>query len=207
MITYPLTLPARPGVQSIRWKNQTAVARTRSPFTFQSQVQVFQGQAWAADITLPKLRNRAHAAEWAAFFLSLNGSEGNFLMGPKDYFGPRGVATGSPVVDGAGQLGAALETSGWTAGVTGILKAGDYIGLGSEASSRMYRVLVDADSDEDGKAMLLLWPRLTASPATLAPIEIETPQSVFYVSGNIPEMESVRTGVENITFSAVEVLA
>jgi hypothetical protein len=201
---YPLTVPVKPGVQSIRWKNQTAVARSRSPFTFQSQVQVFQGQAWAADITLPKLRNRDHVAEWAAFFLSLNGTEGNFLLGPKDYFRPRGGAVGSPVVDGAGQLGAVLETSGWSENITGILKAGDYIGLGAGATSRMHRVLVDADSDEEGKATLILWPRLTASPAALAPIEIENPQSVFYISGDVPEMESVRGGVESITFSAVE---
>ncbi|WP_133125796.1 hypothetical protein [Thalassospira marina] len=114
------------------------------------------------------------------------------------------MASGNPVVDGANQKGGVLATAGWTANVSGILLAGDYIGLGDGADARMYRVLRDVDSDAGGKASIDIWPRINVPPGNLAPIEIDNPQTVFYLAGKIPEMESLRDGVDPITFSAVE---
>ncbi|WP_417624964.1 hypothetical protein [Paremcibacter congregatus] len=203
-ITFPLSLPAKPGVKAIRWREMTKVGVSVSPFTFQRQVQRGQGQAWAADITLPKIRDRAIVAEWQAFLLALNGSQGYFAMGDPDNFGPRGVATGSPVIDGADQIGQVLQTTGWTESVTGILKKGDCIGLGSGSTARMHKLLEDADSDSNGDAALSLWPRVVVSPANGSAIELDDPKSMFWLPDGIPERDIDRLGDMELSLRVME---
>ncbi|MHC8493436.1 hypothetical protein ACTU44_12085 [Thalassospira sp. SM2505] len=203
-ITYPLSLPAKPGVKAIRWREMSQVGVSVSPFTFQRQVQVGQGQAWAADITLPVIRGRAIVNQWQAFLLAMNGKQGYFAMGDPDNFGPLGVATGSPVVSGAGQIGQALLTSGWTPSVTGILKEGDRIGLGSGSSARLHKVLADVDSDGSGNATLLLWPRVIVSPVNGSPIDLDDPKSMFWFPDGIPERDIDRLGDMELTLRVME---
>ncbi|PKR57507.1 hypothetical protein [Thalassospira lohafexi] len=203
-ITYPLSLPAKPGVKAIRWREMTKVGVSVSPFTFQRQVQRGQGQAWAADITLPTIRDRAVVGEWQAFLLAMNGSQGFFAMGDPDNFGPLGVATGSPVIDGAGQTGPDIATTGWTVSTTGILKKGDRIGLGSGATARMHKVLEDVDSDSNGDATLSLWPRVVIAPSNGAPIELDNPQSMFWFPDGIPERDIDRLGDMTLTLRVME---
>lgn len=81
---------------------------------------------------------------------------------------PRGLATGTPVVSGAAQVGASLLTSGWTASVTGIMKAGDIIGVAGQ--TKVYMVTADANSNGSGVATLIVSPPLMQSPANAAAI-------------------------------------
>ncbi|WP_296988204.1 hypothetical protein [Thalassospira sp. UBA1131] len=203
-ITYPLTLPASPGVQAIRWRPMSSVAVAVSPFTQQRQTQRNQGQVWQADITLPPIRSRAVVGEWIAFLLSLNGAEGFFKMGDPDNFGPQGVATGSPVVSGASQIGGVLVTSGWTASTTGILKAGDRIGLTSGSVMRLHKVLKDVDSDGSGNATLDIWPRVVSSPANGSPVELANPTSLFWLPDGIPQHDIDRLGHMTVTLNCME---
>ena len=203
-ITFPLSLPSKPGIKSVTWRGMTKVGVSVSRFTFQRQVQRGQGQAWAADITLPVIRDRAIVNEWQAFLLALNGQQGYFAMGDPDNFGPRGVATGSPVVDGANQKGPTLLTTGWTSSVTGILKKGDCIGLGSGSSARLHKVLEDADSNGDGDASLSLWPRVVVSPTNASPIELDDPKSMFWLPDGIPERDIDRLGDMTLTLRVME---
>ncbi len=203
-ITYPLTLPVRPATKTVRWREQSVVAVSMSPFTLQRQTQFWGGQAWAGDLTLPIIRDRLVVNQWTAFFLSLNGKEGHFKMGDPDNTGPLGVATGSPVVSGADQLGGALVTSGWTPSVTGIAKAGDRIGLTSGSVMRMHKVLKDADSDGSGNATLDLWPEVIRSPANASPIELENPTSLFWLPNGIPERDIEQLGRMTVSVSFME---
>lgn len=92
-ITYPLDLPSNTdGIATARLSARSVVARTRSAFTGQEQVQVNQGQWWQLDVTMvPQLRSEA--AEWDAFLMKLNGGEGTFLAGDPAGQTPRGTAT------------------------------------------------------------------------------------------------------------------
>lgn len=182
-ITYPLALPAVTGLQSIRLFARPVVALAESPFTLQQQVQRHAGQAWGAAVSLPPMR-RAAAEEWWAFLLKLNGVEGTFLLGDPAGATARGIATGTPLVKGAGQTGNSLITDGWTVSQTGILKAGDYIQLGSGATARLYKNLNDVNSDGSGDATLDIWPRLRSSPADNAPIVVSACQGVFRLESN-----------------------
>ena len=69
---------------------------------------------------------------------------------------PKGVATGTPLVNGAAQTGPSLVTDGWTTSVTGILKAGDVLKLAG--LNPVYDVLADVNSNASGQATLTLSP-------------------------------------------------
>lgn len=182
-ITYPLSLP--PTFRRATWSmgGDAVVAVTPSPFTFKTERQVWPGQAWQVVFSVPP-QPEAYARVWAAWGLSLNGREGSFLMGDPARVRPRGVGTGTPLVKGAGQTGQVLATDGWTAGQTGILKAGDYIQLGSGATAYLHMVLADANSDGSGNATLDIWPRLRVTPADNAPITVTNPVGRWRLASN-----------------------
>lgn len=205
-IQYPLTMPTEPGIARVTLRAANVVGVARSPFTGQQQVQRHQGQWWAAEIELPPLVGHDLSAPWVAFLLSLRGQYGTFLMGDPGKPQPRGVATGSPVVDGANQTGERLTVRGFTANVSGILRAGDYIQLGSGGSARLHTVLLDADSDSTGRVTLDIWPRLRSSPANGSAVITRNPVGVWRLASSDTSWvrePALRVGLR---FSAVEAL-
>lgn len=200
-ISYPITLPSTPAPSAIRIYPRSIVAVAVSPFSGSQQAYQHQGQIWQADITLPPMR-RADAAPWIAAMLQLNGRYGTFRLGDAAMANPRGAATGTPLVKGAGQTGQSLITDGWTAGVTGILKQGDYI----EVASRLYMVMVDANSDGSGNATLDIWPRLRAATVDNEAITVRSCRGIFRLASNeMPWQHKVGQIIE-LSFSAVEAI-
>ncbi len=125
-ITYPLTLPTTPVPSRMVMRALNSTAISKSPFTSEQQVFEHQGGIWTAEMSLPPME-RADAEAWISTMLKLRGLNGTFLLPTYSAKVPRGIATGSPQVDGDGQTGLTLATLGWTASQTGILKAGDYL--------------------------------------------------------------------------------
>jgi len=87
-------------------------------------------------------------------------------------------------VVGAGQTGTALLVTGFAAEAAGALKAGDYISLGTGASTRLHLLTADVDTDVYGRATLALEPALRASPADGAVVEVTAPRGVFRLTDN-----------------------
>jgi hypothetical protein len=180
-ISYPLTLPTITGFSSITIKPVSVVGVSRSVFTLEEQVQVHQGQAWEASVSLPVMK-RADAEEWIAFFLSLNGIQGTFLMGDPLGATARGSASttpGTPVVNGAGQTGNTLAINGCPNNATNYLRKGDYVQLGSASSSRLHRVLTDASTDGAGAVTLDIWPNLRESPSNGGTVVVANTVGLF----------------------------
>lgn len=199
-ISYPLTPPTTPGMRLFSMRADAAVGVSRSPFTHRSQTQKFSGQSWEFDVALPQME-RADAEPWICFLLALNGSYGNFYLGDPGGKTPRGVAGGTPVVSGSGQTGQVLNTSGWTPSVTGILKKGDYLQIGT----RLYKVLFDANSDGSGLATLDIWPALRESPAGGTTIVTTNSKGVFRLAkNNNPLWSSAEEKLYTVAFTAVE---
>jgi hypothetical protein len=175
-----------------------------SNFTAQPQVYAWSGQLWEAEITLPPM-TRAFAEAWIAALVSLNGREGNFLIGP-DYANtsPRGIGTGTPLVKGASQTGYDLITDGWTISQTGIMKAGDWFQLGTGSSARLYKVMVDADSNGSGESTLTIWPKLRSSPADNAALTVTSPVGRFMLVSNESEWAIDQASFYGVSFRAVE---
>lgn len=203
-IAFPLSMPTAPAIRNIRFRPLTTVAISRSPFTFTQQVQRGQGQAWSAEVELPPMK-RAQAEAWNAFFLALNGPEGTFLLGDPDARTPRGVASGAPVVSGAGQTGQDLVTAGWAPSTPGVLLAGDYVQVGSGGAARLYKVLLDASSDAAGAATLSLWPRVRTAPPDATPLVLENAAGLFRLQ-EMPGWSADEASVYGISFTAIEAL-
>lgn len=204
-ITYPLSLPTQAGIRSVQLRANDLVSMNMSPFSAKQQVYKYTGQYWEADISLPPMK-RDDAEYWITFLMKLNGSYGTFLLGDPNASTPRGVATGTPLVNGASQTGYELITDGWTPDTIGILKAGDYIQLGTGEDSRLYKVLDDVDSDGSGNATLDLWPNLRSSPDDNATIVTTNCKSVFRLSTNVTEINIDEASIYGVTFGALESL-
>lgn len=176
-----------------------------SPFTLEPQVQRRQGQVWGLEVSYPPITSRATAEALHAALCSLNGREGTFLFGDPASKTARGAATGTPLVMGASQTGEDLITDGWTAGVTGILKAGDWIQLGTGSTARLYKVLADANSNGSGQATLTLWPRIFTAWGDNAAITVSSPQGVFKLTtpGHAWDIDEMK--IHGVSFSAVSV--
>lgn len=203
-ISYPLALPTVTGVSKVVLRKTSIVAIARSPYTGVEQVHKHAGQIWGAEISLPPMR-RQDAEVWNAFLFKLDGMYGTFLLGDPLGATPRGVATGAPLVDGAGQTGNLLNTKGWTINITGIMKEGDYIQLGTGATSRLYKVLEDANSNGSGLSTLTIWPNLRSPSVDSATIVVNSAKGVFRLSENITSFE-MDTLFYGINFSAVEMI-
>ncbi|MDV2503077.1 MAG: hypothetical protein RX318_03910 [bacterium] len=204
-ISYPLSLPASPGVRAVALSARRVVAMTASPTTGQQQVQAHPGQWWSAQVALPPMV-RADAEAWLSFLLKLDGRFGTFLLGDPAAPTPRGVATGTPLVNGASQAGNQLVTDGWTVSTTGILKAGDYIQLGTGTSTRLHKVLDDANSDGGGNATLTIWPNLRTSPADDDPITVSNAKGTFRLAQNEMPWEVDEALIYSVAFEAVEAI-
>ena len=172
MPTYPVTLPFAP--YHVEWEKIDRVGYAESEFTFQQQKQVHQGDLRTAEFLYrPMVRERA--AQLEAALESLRGG-GTFYLGPTgNEKTPRGIATGTPLVDGAGQTGYTLATKGWTAAQTGILKAGDWLAFGGH----LYRIEADANSNGGGLATVTLTTRIRVATTDSAPITVNSPVGTF----------------------------
>lgn len=203
-ISYPLNFPSV-GIRNVTIRARTVVGLNSSPFTGQQQVYKHQGQWWEMEVTLPPMK-RADAEQVAAFLVKLNGRFGTFTFGDPLNTAPRGVGTGTPLVNGAGQTGTDLVTDGWTPDTTGILKAGDWIQLGTGSSSRLHKVLDDVNSDGSGNATLTLFPDLRTSPADNAAITVSSPKGLWRLAANEVDYSIDEASIYGMTFACVEAL-
>jgi hypothetical protein len=203
-ITYPLQFPSQ-CVREITIRAKTIVGFNSSPFTGQQQVYKHQGQWWEAEMSFPPMR-RENAEEVAAFLIKLNGRFGTFLMGDPANTLPRGAGTGTPLVKGGSQTGNELITDGWTINTTNILKAGDWIQLGTGSASRLHKVLQDVNSDGTGTATLTIFPNLRSIPADNLSIITQNPKGQWRLSTNDIEY-NIQTGqFYGITLACMEAL-
>jgi hypothetical protein len=204
-ISYPLTLPTNKKIGPVTFRPKSIVAMTKSPFTASQQVQKHQGQWWEFEAGLPPML-RADAEQWISFFLRLNGVQGTFLLGDPNGETARGTATGSPLVNGASQTGDELITDGWTGGITGIMKEGDYFSLGSGTSTRLHKVIEDANSDACGNSTLRIWPDLRSSPANNDALDVTAPKGVFRLISNDMPFNITAPNLYGITFGGTEAI-
>lgn len=206
-INYPLLLPNTTGIATVVMTARSVVGLTQSPFTLKQQVQRHAGQRWEALITLPPLK-RADAEEWISFLLKLDGSFGTFTLGDPNGKLPRGAAASYPsdtlAINGAGQTGNTLNLDGANASIAGYFKAGDYIQIGFGITTRLYKVLSDADSNSIGELSLDIWPSLRSSPVDGSIISGQNARAVFRLANNQTGFSIDQAATYGLSFRAVE---
>jgi hypothetical protein len=184
--SYPLAMPAA-RIAKLSFLIANSVAVSRSEFTgLVDGVYDWGGQTLGIRLELPPLKRPTAAAagdveDWFTWLLKLNGAKGTALIGPVGRAAtPRGPATGTPVVNGAGQTGNQFASDGWTASQTPILRKGDWLSI----ENRLYKLLEDANSNGTGQATLTVWPSLRAAPADNAAITVNNPRGLYRLVGD-----------------------
>jgi hypothetical protein len=162
----PLTL-----VSSLERRLVTTSAVAISPFTGSEQVQDWGGEWWEYGIEMARMNGR-DGRRLSAFLTALGGPRGRFLF--RDPTIRQAGIVFTPYVVGAGQTGGMLSTSGWPASSTPLF-AGDFFSLGSDHQTRLYQLTSDVVSNAAGLATLNSVPRLRASPADGAVLQIAAP--------------------------------
>jgi hypothetical protein len=190
-LTYPLDTPTSIGIESIELRAVNAVATSQSPFTFKQQIISHGGQKWEASVTIPSV-HRDKAAQWKAMLVGLKGPVGTFLLGDPDYATPQGTVSSCTL---SGEVGSDVAT----VTMTGTLKAGDYIQLGSDSSAKLHQVL----SDRNGDGSIDVWPSLR-SDYTDEAVTFNSPKGVFRLSNNVTSWSINNASTYGISFEAVE---
>ena len=202
-ITYPLTMPVINNPAQITLSAENVVSKSTSPFTFSEQTFVHPGQRWTASVTLPPMK-RDYAEQWISFLMSLKGRQGYFLLFDPNAETIQGTVTGVVRVNGASQIGSSLTVDGLGANRVNAFKAGDYIQLGSGATSRLHKVLTDVTADALGGATLDIWPDLRESPVNNAVVTYTTASGLFRLDSNITSWNINSMSSYGITFDCTE---
>lgn len=145
---------------------------------------------------------RPQFAPVQAFVIAQRGQWDSFTMLLPGHKQPQGTATGTPLVNGSSQAGRTLATRGWTANVTGILKAGDFIGITGQ--TKVYMVTADANSDGSGNAVLAIEPALMSAPADGAVLVVRNVPFTLALAGDTTEMAVQPPVLYNFSLPLVE---
>lgn len=157
------------------------------------------GDRWQALLPFSN-RKGSQARQLKAFIMSLGGARGRVRIPPAD--NERiGTQAGAGVVNGSGQTGTTLSTTGWSANQSLLFEYGDYF----EVNGELKVITEQASSDASGNATLAFAPALRDSPASGANIETADPRVTMYLEND----EQARVGVSgpfiyNVTLSMIE---
>ena len=190
-LSYPLATPTTIGIESIELRAVNAVAVSQSPFTYKQQIVSHGGQKWEASVNIPSV-HRDKAAEWKAMLVGLKGQQGTFLLGDPDYATPQGTVSSCVLSGDAGDDNATVV-------MTGTLKAGDYIQLGSGSSAKLHQVLLD----QNGDGTIQIWPSLRSTYSS-ATVVFNSPKGVFRLATNMTSWSINNASIYGISFEAVE---
>jgi hypothetical protein len=190
-LSYPLATPTTIGIESIELRAVNAVAVSQSPFTYKQQVISHGGQKWEASVNIPSV-HRDKAAQWKAMLVGLKGQTGTFLLGDPDYATPQGTVSSCVASGSAGDDAVSVV-------MTGTLKAGDYIQLGTGASAKLHQVLLD----QDGDGSLEIWPSLRTNYSNQS-VVFNSPKGVFRLATNMTSWSINNASIYGISFEAVE---
>lgn len=192
-ISYPLSLPTNIGMASIELRAKNTVAVSSSPFTYKQTVYAYDGQMWEADVTLPPM-NRDDAESWIAFLMSLKGRYGTFLLNDPSATSVRGTATSATITGSAGD-------SSVTVTMSGTLKAGDYIQLGTASDATLHKVL----ADKSGSGTLEIWPKLRKARSSVS-ADLTSASGLFRLASNETSWSVNDASFYGISFGATEVV-
>ena len=134
------------------------------------QVRTRSVQRWAFRLVYPRGLPLAELRALWAFLVSQGGRAGTFAYSLPTHYN-RGAGGGSPLIVGAGQVGASILTDGWPVSAA-VLAAGDLVRF--DLDSKVYMVTADISSNGSGAATLTIWPPLMKSPADNAAITLHT---------------------------------
>lgn len=121
--------------------------------------------------------------------------------------GTQFIATGAGSGTGtatAGQLGSSLNVDGASTSVTGWLKAGDYIQLGSGSTTTLHKVLLNVNSNSSGQVTLEIWPSMRRPPLDNSLVVLNGAKGRFRLASNEQSFSINDASRYGIAFGAME---
>ena len=206
-ITYPLAIPTV-GVQSLTWTNANVSIVSRSPFTFQGQVQNYAGQIRFASVSISDVL-RDSGEEWVGFLDALQGSRGTFLMGDPSGKTPRGTARTnvlSRTAQPAGQSTLLIKGGPTDNNRSRFFEAGDWIQIGSGLNSRLYKVTRLCNLYASGEGNVEIWPALRKPTAVDDPVIVTNTVGLFRLSNGTYSYLQDNTCRYSVDFDCEEVI-
>ena len=193
-----ITMPSSPAFTKSEWGFRRTVAKSESPFTGATQMQVYDKAQWYATLSLPPMK-RSQAVEWQAFFMLLVGVSNTFLLGDPDAKVINGNAVSCAVAVNAA---AGVTEVNFTIGAGKTLNKGSYIQFGAASASRLYMVVDNNTSN----GLVTIQPKLKDAITTATPALISNPQGIFRMESNDLSWSTNEVSNYGITFSVVEAL-
>ncbi len=180
MISFPLSLPTHTGAAKLRLTHRSVVSVSTSPFDGSQQAQAYDGQWFEFEMNLPPMEP-PDALDWIVFLLKLNGMEGTFLAADPSYI-RRGTCLSAEADGDRSARSKTLSLKSMVVGST--LLPGDYIQLGTGATSRLHRILNLVTADSSGEAVLDIWPKTRDAVVDADAVVTINPVGVFRLVSN-----------------------
>jgi len=200
-----MPLPSQLSIDTVELKSNspTIVSEGRNLVTLARAV---PSHRWEATIkSVPLLSADARAV--SAWVNSLGGRFGTFTAILPEVSTPKGVATGTPLTSGSYAIGAsAITMSGFTASVTGQLKAGDVLKFGNH--TKVYQVTADTSSNSSGVAVVNIYPKLTKAVPSATAVTVRDVPFLFRLDNDIQEfkLSAQNSGFVRIELDCIEAL-
>jgi hypothetical protein len=136
------------------------------------------GSRWSVDVEMPPMTYES-AMTWIAALTSAE-ADTVILRLPQPGFDTG--SPGTPLVNGASQLGATINLDGFTVGY--LVKAGQWLNLTAAGRSYLYQAVADRyPSDTGVMPSLGINPMIRRSPADNSAVEFATPAIEGFLSG------------------------
>jgi len=213
-ITYPLTPPAIAGIgpQDFTLALKDLVGENVSPFTFGEQEQIWPGDMFTIEASLPPML-AAQGEQWVSFLNALFGKYGYFLMGDYNRLAPLGPMGGTPLVNGSNAAGSnTLQIRGATASIANWALAGDYLQISAYNSllgfnvQRLYKILQNCSSNGAGDVTAYIRPDLREPLTDGTTIVTANCAGTFRLASNESPWKIDKDRVYTISFKAREAL-
>lgn len=203
-----VSVPTKPGPRTFELTMSDVVARVKSVFTGQEQVQSWPGaDYWSLSFSLPPMQ-RPYYAPWAAFLAELRGSAAVFQFGDPYCRIPQGTPKGVPVVNGSPSgitnpnavMSTTLYTRGWTHSQFRLLMPQDYLQIGQ----RLHMVVDQVNSDSSGNAAISIFPSIRDTVTDGQSIILNNCTGLFRLAGNDRKWSISASRTAAIDITAVE---
>lgn len=126
-------------------------------------------------------------------------TQGVLLPFPQDF---PNEATGAPVINGGGQQGSALQLHGFDPNAP--IFEGQFFSLIFAGRRYLHSIAADTSANNQGAALISLFPMLRVSPNDGAVCEFAQPMIEGYLSGNALEYQLQTAAFVDVSFTITE---
>ena len=200
-----ITYPSSPKPNGMTWRLVMPAQTNVSEWTGRRQTLASGRGWWECQLSLPPIVGTANVNAWRAFIAKSRGKANDFQIpvdptaqAPEVSINDVGslslnfttnlyqTFSADPLVNGSGQQGRTLNTTGWPVSTT-VLQAGQFVTI----NNQLLQLTEDVISNSSGVATLTFEPPIRTSPSDNAPIEYVNPYCLMYL------MEEPTLSVEN----------